>query len=205
MRINSDQKIQKDALVKCAYNRDLCDIAVFILCLVDFEKQDIPSGIDTNTHFKDEMIRLVKKELEELQDIDNVIKVLLKTDDFDFQKGVGIYPIQFLENQDNIPVKYYDETITIEKRIIDKLIQGYRVLYVVECTIYVPVLTSPKWVKGLIREKDFELQIFAPGFTVEDAKFHLEVTKYDSVERELLQSMAGGRLLILYMRFSQLS
>jgi len=167
--------------------------------------QGIPEGINSNRQLKDKVITFVKKELQDLRKIDNVINVLLKTDDFDFQKGVGFYPVQFLEESGEFSIKYFDATFKISKEMIERLVQGYRTLYVVECTIFVPIFSAPKWVKGLIKEKDFELQIFAPGFTIDDAKFHLEVIKFDSDERELLQTMAGGRLLVLYIQASQLS
>ena len=177
---------------------------MFIICFVDFKEKGIPDGIAEDPQFRDTVISYVKKEFEVLKQVDNVIKELLRSEEIDFQKDLGIYAVQFLDKLDSFTIEHNDQFYEINEEDIEGLIQGYRFLHVVECTIFVPILASPKWVKGLIREKDFELQIFAPGFTLEEEKFHLEVIQYDSAVRETLEKMARGRLLILYTCSSEL-
>ncbi|NVM29330.1 MAG: hypothetical protein HWN65_10865 [Candidatus Helarchaeota archaeon] len=178
---------------------------MFIIYFVDFGKEEIPSGIAADSHFRELVIKQAKKELEDLKKIDNVIKELLTSEEFDIKKDSGIYNIRFFDKMDNFNIETRGYSFQIDKEMIEKLVNGYRILCVVECTIFVPVLSAPKWVKGLVREKDFEMQVLAPGFTLDDEKFRLEITDFDSELSEALRKIAGGRLLISYVRYSQLS
>ncbi|MHA1652194.1 MAG: hypothetical protein ACTSYB_18585 [Candidatus Helarchaeota archaeon] len=177
---------------------------MFIVCFIDFQAQPIPDGITIDSQFKDKVINFAKNQIKSLRQIDNVIKELLKFDDFSFQKGLGIYAVNFFEKMNSFNIEYGNYSFTINREHIERLIEGYRILFVPECTIFVPVLSSPKWVKGLIREKDFELQIFAPGFILKEEKFQLQVIEYESEIRKILVGMARGKLLILYALYSQL-
>ncbi|MFX1298636.1 MAG: hypothetical protein ACFFD2_27725 [Promethearchaeota archaeon] len=178
---------------------------MFIVCFVDFKNVRIPDEIANDSQFKNTIIIYAKKELETLRQIDDIIKELLRSDDFDFQKDLVIYAIQFLEKLDSFNLEYGERSFLINKKNIEKLIQGFRILYMTECTIYLPILSAPKWVKGLVREKNIELQILAPGFTLENEKFHLDVIEFNSDLQEPLKKIANSRLLILYILFSQIN
>lgn len=178
---------------------------MFIIYFVDFKNNAIPTDIKKSSHFKESIVNQAKKDLAELRKIDNVIRELLRDEDFDYQKHIGIYAVKDLENMKEFTLDFGEYSFLISKEHLNLLIQGHRFLYISECTIFVPVLSSPKWVKGLIMEKDFELQIFAPGFTLEDEKFHLEVYEYNSNQRVILEKISRGRLLVLYTLFSQLN
>jgi hypothetical protein len=173
---------------------------LFILCIIDSNNQIISE----ESQIKEKIINFAKDQLRVLRKIDNVINVLLTSEDFNFERDLGIYIIKDFEKMNQLNVKFDEIFLEIEKKIITKLIVGYRVLYVTERTIFVPILASPKWVKGLVEEKDFEMQILAPGFTLDNEKFHLEVVKFDSEFREILEQIASGILLVLYTNYSQL-
>ncbi len=180
------------------------DEFLFIIYLVDFEAQKVAESIIKNASFKAKVIEYAKKELDKLKQIDKVIKALLSSEDFLLERDLGVYPIQFLGKIDKLDLELKGISLLVSKDHIEKLIEGYRILYVRECTLFVPILAAPKWVKGLIQEKDFELQLLAPGFTVAEEKFHLEVEDFESTRSTALQALAGGRLLLLYSTFSQL-
>lgn len=178
---------------------------MFIIQFVDYENQVIPEDIANDSQFRDNVIKRAKKQLEKLKEIDNVIRELLREEDFDIKKNIGIYAIQFLEKMESFNIEFRGFSFQINKDVIEKVVRDYRILYVIECTIFVPVFSAPKWIKGLVREKDFEMQILAPGFILDDEKFQLEIIEYNSELTEVLRGMANGRLLILYTRASGLN
>ena len=53
-----------------------------------------------------------------------------------------------------------------------------------------------------VKEKNIEMQILAPGFTIGDQKFHLVVVEYDSELAAILKAIAFGCLLLLYLPIS---
>ena len=168
--------------------------------MIDRKNQAIPD----ETVMKNKAIEYAKNQLDNLRQIDNVVRELLTSEDFDFNRDFGIYIVQDLDKLEEISIDFGDESFLLEKKFLDELIQTYRVYFVTERTIFVPLLAAPKWIKGLIKEKDFEMQIFAPGFTLEDDKFHLEVVEYDSELRETLLKISDGRLLFLFTEYSKL-
>jgi len=179
---------------------------LLIFCIVDFENQPISEELLKAPQFREKVIKHVQLEMKELRQIDNIIRELSRIDDnFSYYGDLSILPVQFHEKLDRLDVGYGGVSFEIPRAIIEKLNEQFRILYVVECTIFVPILAAPKWIKGLIREKDFEMQILAPGFTLEDKKFHLEILEFESEESEKLREMAGGRLVILYVPLSQVN
>ncbi|HUY00918.1 MAG TPA: hypothetical protein VMV49_15255 [Candidatus Deferrimicrobium sp.] len=173
---------------------------MFILCLVDSENQIIAEDLP----IKEKVSGFAKKELKILRQIDNVINALLRSEDFDFDRDLGIYYIKNIGKLDKININFDEIILEISKEMTNKLNLGYRVLYVTERTIFVSILAAPKWIKGLIEEKEFEMQILAPGFTLDNEKFHLEVVEFDSDLRDILEEIASGVLLVLYTNYSQL-
>jgi hypothetical protein len=95
--------------------------------------------------------------------------------------------------------------LTLPKEILSELGKGFWMLYVTERTLMVPILVAPKWVKGLIKEKFIEMQLLAPGFTLEKDKFHLIVTEFDSELSQILTAISSGIVLVLYSLFSQIN
>lgn len=178
---------------------------MFIIFIVDFENQATSDDIVNDTQIIEKIISYTNEELETLRMIDNVIRELLRTkENFSFQRDLEIYPVQFLEKLESLDIEINGDVFQIHKENINKLKQGYRILYAIECTIFVPILSAPSWIKGLIREKDFEMQIESPGFTLESERFHLEILEYDSKLSEILREITEDRLLIFYMLLSQL-
>ncbi len=179
---------------------------VFICCVVDFENQPISGDLLVSSPFRTKLIDYVKLELEDLRQIDNIIKELLKLDDnFNYDRDVGIKPIQFLEKYEKLDLEFEGQSFELPRTILKKLSTQFRIFYVIECTIFVPILAAPKWMKGIIREKDFEMQICAPGFSVDDKKFQLEILEFDSEPSEKLREMVNGRLLVLYIPLNQIN
>ena len=179
---------------------------MFICCIVDFKNQPISEELLNTPQFREKIIKYVKLEMKELREIDKIIRELSRIDeDFSYYEDISIIPVQFHEKLNRLDLGYEGVSFIIPRAIIEKLSEQFRILYVVECTIFVPILSAPKWIKGLIREKDFEMQILAPGFTLEDKKFHLEILEFESEESEKLRELAGGRLVILYLPLSQVN
>jgi len=174
---------------------------VFIICILDLEKTEIQNI----SQRKDKIIELIKKEMDGLGQIDNVVKTLLKPDDLDLKRDLGIHLIKDFERIENLEIKIGGTGLNIPKEIVNELRKGIRVLYVTERTIFVPILVAPKWVKGLIKEKNIEMQILSPGFTLEDQKFHLLVVEYDSELTNILKTIASGLLLILHIPISRIN
>jgi hypothetical protein len=171
---------------------------VFILCILDCEKTEIQNI----TQQKDNIIEYVKKELDALRQIDNVVETLLTPDDLDLKNDLGLHLVKDSEKIENLETKIGGTALNIPKEIVIELKKGVRVLYVTERTIFVPILAVPKWVKGLVKEKNIEMQILAPGFTLADQNFHLVVAEYDSELTPILKTVASGILLILYLPIS---
>ncbi|TFG04870.1 MAG: hypothetical protein EU536_03495 [Promethearchaeota archaeon] len=171
---------------------------MLIYCVVDFQDRPIFPEVLNDLKIKNQILEFVKRELKEISQLDNIVRALIRLEDnFDFSQHVCVYPVQFLEKVEKMSVTCGEWTFSISEELLEKLKEGFRILYVVECTIFVPILASPKWIKGLIREKDFEMQIYAPGFTMEEEKFHLEVIEFDSELHEVLTHIANRRLLFL--------
>jgi hypothetical protein len=171
---------------------------VFILCILDLEKMETQNIVQR----KDKIIKFLKKEMDELRQIDNVVTTLLNPDDIDLQKDLGIHSIKGFEKIENLKIEIGDTVLDIPKEIVRELREGIRVLYVTERTVFVPILVVPKWVKGLVKEKNIEMQILAPGFTLADQKFHLVVVEFDSELAAILKRAVSGLLLILYLPLS---
>ena len=144
----------------------------------------------------------VKKEMDDLRQIDNVVETLLTPDDIDLKRDLGIHLVKDFERLENLEIKIGETILDIPKEIVNELKKGIRVFYVTERTVFVPILVAPKWVKGLIKEKNIEMQILAPGFTLADRDFHLVVAEYDSELTTILKTVASGLLLILYLPIS---
>jgi len=171
---------------------------VFILCILDLEKtekQDIAQR-------KDKIMGYIKKEIDELRQIDNVVRTLLNPDDIDLKRDLGIHLVKDFEKIENLKIEIGGTVLDIPKEIVKELREGIRVLYVTERTVFVPILVAPKWIKGLVKEKNIEMQILAPGFTIGDQKFHLVVVEYDSELAAILKAIAFGCLLLLYLPIS---
>lgn len=171
---------------------------MFILCILDLEKTEI-QNIALK---KDKIIEFIKEEIDDLRQIDNVVETLLKPDEIDIERNLGIHLVKDFEKPEKLEIKIGDINLDIPKEIVKELKEGIRVLYVTERTVFVPILVAPKWVKGLIKEKNIEMQILAPGFTLADQKFHLAVVEYESALAATLKTVAFGLLLILYLPIS---
>lgn len=171
---------------------------MFILCILDLEKtekQDIAQR-------KDKIMGYIKKEIDELRQIDNVVRTLLNPDDIDLKRDLGLHLVKDFEKIENLKIEIGGTVLDIPKEIVKELREGIRVLYVTERTVFVPILVAPKWIKGLVKEKNIEMQILAPGFTIGDQKFHLVVVEYDSELAAILKAIAVGCLLLLYLPIS---
>ena len=171
---------------------------MFILCILDLEKtekQDIAQR-------KDKIMGYIKKEIDELRQIDNVVRTLLNPDDIDLKRDLGLHLVKDFEKIENLKIEIGGTVLDIPKEIVKELREGIRVLYVTERTVFVPILVAPKWIKGLVKEKNIEMQILAPGFTIGDQKFHLVVVEYDSELAAILKAIAFGCLLLLYLPIS---
>jgi len=173
---------------------------LFIIDILDFEDNEISNSLQKIGP----IIEYLKQELSKLGQIDNIVKALLRTDDINFQKDLRIHPVQYIENIEHLNIIINENCLKIPKEIIYELRTGFRILYVTERTILVPILVAPKWIKGLIKEKNIEIQLEAPGFTLEQEKFHLIVTEFDSELSQLLKTISSGIVLILYTLFSQI-
>jgi len=174
---------------------------VFIIYILDFEGNEI---FDISPK-KSLIMEYIKKELDELRQIDNVVKALLRADEINFQRDLGIHPVQHIENVEQLVITINENCFKIPKEIIDKLRTGFRILYVTERMVLVPILVAPKWIKGLIKEKYIEMQLLSPGFTMEKEKFHLIVTEFDSELSQSLNAISSGIVLVLYTLFSQIN
>ena len=174
---------------------------MFIIDILDFEENEM-SDVSLK---KGTIIDYIKKEISDLSQIDNIVKTLLKMDDINLQRDLGIHPVQQIETLEQLNIIINENLFELSKEIIDELKTGFRILYVTERTIFVPILVAPKWIKGLIKEKFIEMQLLSPGCTFEKEKFHLLVTEFDSELSQLLNIISSGILLVLYTKFSQIN
>jgi len=170
------------------------------------EGLQLNSSLFNEDSWRNQVLAFIKTELANLKKIDNVIKELLRpSEDLNFKNNLEILLVQSDQDLETLEVKLGEKSFPLMKEIEDRLKQQFRILIVVECTIFVPILSSPKWIKGLICEKEFEMQIFAPGFTLDEEKFQLIVLEFNSEFREPLIKFADGRVFLLYTNWSSLS
>ncbi|MDD1777510.1 MAG: hypothetical protein LUQ65_05020 [Candidatus Helarchaeota archaeon] len=171
---------------------------MFILCLLGLKKTEIQNI----TLIKDKILEYIKNEIDDLRQIDNVVETLLKPDEMDLERDLGMHLVKDFETIEKLDIKIGETILNIPKETVSELKSGFRVLYVTERTVFVPILVAPKWVKGLVKEKNIEMQILSPGFTLADQKFHLLVVEYGSDRAGILKTIASGVLLILYLPVS---